>query len=108
MEIRPELIGLFLACGLVTWIPRILPFLVLHGLTLPRLVTEWLSFIPVCLLGALFFQNLLIAQDDAFPTISTLHVFAALPTMEVAIFSKSLSWTVVTGVVTMAFLRIYL
>ncbi|WP_312086976.1 AzlD domain-containing protein, partial [Exiguobacterium sp.] len=65
-------------------------------------------FIPVCLLGALFFQNLLIAQDNAFPTISTLHVFAALPTMAVAIFSKSLSWTVITGVVTMAFLRIYL
>lgn len=107
MEIRLELLVLFITCGVVTLIPRILPFLVIHGLTLPRLVTDWLSFIPVCLLSALFFQNLLLVQDDAFPTVSVLHLGAAVPTMIVALRSKSLSFTVVTGVLSMALIRYF-
>ncbi|MGE6554735.1 AzlD domain-containing protein [Exiguobacterium artemiae] len=108
MEIRLELFVLFAACGLVTLIPRILPFLLMHGLTLPRLLTDWLSFIPVCLLSALFFQNLLVAQSGDYPTLSLLHLAASVPTVLVAVSSKSLSFTVITGVLSMALLRLFL
>jgi len=107
MEIRLELFVLFAACGLVTLIPRILPFLLMHRLTLPRLLTDWLSFIPICLLSALFFQNLLIARSGEFPTLSILHLAAAIPTVLVAVGSKSLSYTVITGVLSMALLRFF-
>ncbi|WP_131502978.1 AzlD domain-containing protein [Exiguobacterium sp. s166] len=108
MEIRLELFVLFAACGLVTLIPRILPFLLMHGLTLPRLLTDWLSFIPVCLLSALFFQNLLVARNGDYPTLSLLHLAASVPTVLVAVSSKSLSYTVITGVLSMALLRLFL
>ncbi|WP_214721221.1 AzlD domain-containing protein [Exiguobacterium sp. s192] len=108
MEIRLELLILFAACGLVTLIPRILPFLLMHGLTLPRLLTEWLSFIPVCLLSALFFQNLLVAQNGGYPTLSLLHLAASIPTVLVALTSKSLSWSVIIGVISMATFRFVL
>ncbi|MCT4780478.1 MULTISPECIES: AzlD domain-containing protein [Exiguobacterium] len=108
MDIHLELLILFAACGLVTLIPRILPFLLMHGLTLPRLLTEWLSFIPICLLSALFFQNLLLAQSDDYPTLSSLHLAASVPTVLVALTSKSLSFTVITGVMSMALIRFFL
>lgn len=107
MEIRLELFVLFAACGLVTLIPRILPFLLMHGLTLSRLLTDWLSFIPVCLLSALFFQNLLVAQSGGYPTLSLLHLTVSIPTVLVAVSSKSLSYTVITGVLSMALLRFF-
>ncbi|OIN68277.1 branched-chain amino acid transporter AzlD [Exiguobacterium sp. KRL4] len=105
MEIRLELLVLFAACGLVTLIPRILPFLLMHGLTLPRLLTDWLSFIPICLLSALFFQNLLVAQNSDYPSLSFLHLAASIPTILIALTSKSLSFTVITGVLSMALIR---
>ena len=45
--------------ALVTFIPRLLPMLLLKDLSLPWWLKEWLSFVPYAALGALIFPGIL-------------------------------------------------
>lgn len=54
------LAGMFL----VTYIPRLIPFLFAGDLELPRWVRKWLKFFPYAALGALLFPGILGAVPD--------------------------------------------
>jgi len=53
MDIRPEFLGLILACALVTAVPRVLPLVVLSRFQLPAWLLDWLRFVPIAILGSL-------------------------------------------------------
>lgn len=97
---------LILGCMLVTWLPRILPFLFVRAIALPDIVMRWLRYIPICILSALVFETIF-HVEGRIVTIDWLHSVALLPTLFIAIWTKSLSITVIVGVVTMALLRLF-
>jgi len=98
------IIWIILGSALVTWLPRIIPFIFVRKVKLPDVMLKWLSFIPICILSALVVENLL-NTDQSFVTLDW-PVFAAfIPTLIVAIWTKSLSTTVVVGVISMAAIR---
>lgn len=104
MTTTSAMILLMIGCALVTWIPRIIPFMFVRSVKLPDIVLKWLSYIPVCILSALVIENLL----DTEGSIVSIDwpVFAAfIPTIIVALWTKSLSITVVVGVISMATVR---
>lgn len=105
MDIRQDVLILILLAGLVTWVPRVLPFIVLHRLKVPQVAAEFLSFVPVCLLGALSFQSLFVHEAGQL-SLSGEHFLAAVPTVLTAIFSRSLVSTVIVGVCAMALVRL--
>lgn len=101
-----EMMLLLLGCALVTWIPRILPFIFVRKMALPTIVMRWLAYIPVCILSALVITNLF---DTSQPVVS-IHwpvFFAFLPTLFVAVWTKSLSITVLVGIISMAGIRYF-
>ncbi|HEY4622379.1 MAG TPA: AzlD domain-containing protein [Solibacillus sp.] len=91
-------------CALVTWIPRILPFVFVKNMKMPDIVLRWLAYIPVCILSALVMEGFF-HKDQSFVVVDWLNVGAFIPTLLVALLTKSLSKTVIVGVVTMAVLR---
>ncbi|MFJ8261157.1 AzlD domain-containing protein [Rummeliibacillus sp. NPDC094406] len=98
------IIWIIVGCALVTWFPRIIPFIFVRNVKLPDILLKWLSFIPICILSALVVENLL-NTDQSFVSLDW-PVFAAfIPTLIVAIWTKSLSTTVVVGVISMAAIR---
>lgn len=102
------LLLIIIGCSLVTWIPRITPFILTKKLSFSENFTKFLSYIPICILTALVFQSMLEVQSTGFPKLKTLEALASLPTFFVAIKTKDLMKTVITGVVTMALLRLFL
>lgn len=90
MEIRPEILALVLACALVTALPRVLPLVLLSRLQLPRVVTEWLRYVPLAVLQSLLVLELLGAGIAG--------VVAIAAAFAVAIWTKSLLGTVIAGV----------
>lgn len=102
--ISTPMLLLLLGCALVTWIPRVLPFIFVRSMTLPNIVMRWLAYIPVCILSALVISNLFEA-DGRFVTLSWPTLGAFIPTLLVALWTKSLSITVVVGVLSMAAIR---
>lgn len=98
------IIWIIVGCAVVTWLPRIIPFIFVRNVKLPDVVLNWLSFIPICILSALVVENLL-NTDGSFVTLNWPVVAAFLPTLIIAIWTKSLSTTVVVGVISMAAIR---
>jgi branched-subunit amino acid transport protein len=90
MDIRPEFLGLVLACAAVTAVPRVLPLLVLSRLQLPRWLLDWLRYVPVAVLAALLSLELLGSGRAGLAAIA-----AALA---VAAATRSLLGTVLAGV----------
>lgn len=98
---------LIVACALVTLVPRIVPFVIVRNLVLPQALIKWLSYIPVCLLTALIVQGVM-KETGSIPSIHWANLAALLPALLVALRTKSLLGTVVTGIVSAALARWFL
>lgn len=96
-----------LLCGLVTWVPRVVPFILSKKLTFSKKLSEFLSYLPMCILMALFVQGLLV-QQTGLPTFNSENILASLPTIAVGIISRDLMWTVIVGIISMAALRFFM
>ncbi|HEX6268569.1 MAG TPA: AzlD domain-containing protein [Burkholderiales bacterium] len=78
MEIRPEFLGLVLACAAVTAIPRVLPLVALSRVQLPAWLLDWLRQVPVAVLSALLAIELLSAGRAGLPAIAAAFAVAFL------------------------------
>lgn len=104
MKLDIHLLWIILGCAVVTWLPRIIPFMFVRTIQMPDLLLRWLKYIPVCILSALVISSLL-ERPDQFVTFNWPMLFAFIPALATAIWTKSLSLTVVVGVVSMAVIR---
>lgn len=98
------MILLIMGCALVTWLPRILPFVLVKNIEIPDIALRWLAYIPVCILSALVIESFFEKQSQIV-TIQWMNVVAFIPTLLIALITKSLSKTVIAGVLTMALIR---
>ncbi|MBW2622491.1 MAG: AzlD domain-containing protein [Deltaproteobacteria bacterium] len=94
--------------GLVTYLPRLLPILLLASRSLPRLVENWLNYVPVAVMAALVGPALLVPDSKLDISFTNLFLLAALPTFAVAIKFRSLSGSVLVGVGFVAGARYFL
>lgn len=109
MTVRPAVLALFVGMALVTYLPRMVPLVVLSRFQLPPLLLRWLSFVPVSVLAALLAKELLVADGRVVLfSAEHPHVLAAVPAFVVAVWRRSLMGTVVAGMVAMALLRLVL
>lgn len=90
----------------VTWIPRVLPFVLVKYRGLPDMVAHFLKYLPVTILFALTLSSLFTSKVGQLPRLNGLEGLASLPTLLVAIRTKNLLYTVLTGIVSLAFLRL--
>lgn len=107
MALSSYTLFVIIGCGLVTFIPRVLPFIFVRKLQLPDVVIRYLSYVPLCILTALFVQSLLITRENSFPGINIENLLASLPTIITAILTKNLMWIVVVGIISMALIRLF-
>lgn len=105
MSISKEILIIVLGCSLVTWVPRIAPFILAKTIKFPKKILKFLEFLPICILSSLLLQSVLISKDSGFPIFDVVKTFALIPTLLVAIITKNLMKTVVIGIITIAFIR---
>jgi branched-subunit amino acid transport protein len=108
LTVRPAMLALFVGMALVTYLPRMLPLVVLSRFRLPPLVLKWLSFVPVSVLAALLAKELLIGKEGLALPPAHPQLLAAIPAFAVAAFTRSLMGTVLAGIAAMALLRLVL
>ena len=99
---------LILLCGLVTWLPRILPFIFSSKIQFPKKVEVFMSYLPLCILAALFFQSLFDFHENSWPQLKIPELIACIPTLFVGYYSKDLMKIVVTGIISIALIRLFL
>lgn len=94
--------------GVVTWLPRVLPFFITKHINFSKNTKEFLSYLPMCILLALLLQSLFSADSPGWTVFDVPKTIVAIPTITVAVLTKSLLWTVLIGVLTMAFYRYFI
>jgi len=95
MEVSWNVIGIIALAALVTWLPRILPLVLLSRMQLPNVVYRWLQHIPIAVMAALLAQELLIREGKLH--LQPEQLLAALASFVVAFLTRSLLLTVVAG-----------
>jgi len=105
VEIRAEILWIILGTSIVTFIPRVLPLVVLSRMQLPDWGLRWLSYVPISVMAALVGQELLVSDGQFVSLRENLEVLAAIPAFLVAIFTRSLLGTVVIGIAALMGLR---
>ena len=107
-----------LGMGVVTYLPRLLPLLILARRStaqgddpsgaLSPLVESWLRHVPAAVLAAMLFPSLWIAEGRANLALDNLYMWAAIPTLLIAWKTRSLIGAVLAGVAVVALGRLLL
>jgi branched-subunit amino acid transport protein len=93
---------------LVTYLPRVLPMLVLSSKSLPPVVELWLRYVPVAVLAAMLFPTLLVQEHHVTLGFDNVFLWAAFPTVIMAWKTRSFFGAVVVGMALVAIARYFL
>lgn len=99
---RSEVFWLIVGMAIVTALPRILPVVTLSRFNFPDKFQEWLSYIAPAVLGALLAVSILAPHGALDYSLSNRYLWAFVPTILVAIFTRSLFYTLTVGILFMA------
>lgn len=89
MTLRIDILLLIIACAAVTIVPRVIPLILANRLALPPKVELWLRQIPVAVISALFFREILFGGG--------IHLAAGMAALLTAFVWRNLVAIVVIG-----------
>ena len=86
-----------LGMSAVTYLPRLLPAWLLSSYTLPKTMVIWLRFVPPAVMAAMLVPWLVISDGAISLHPGNLFLMAAVPTLFLAMKTRSFFGTVLTG-----------
>ncbi|BCP58509.1 AzlD domain-containing protein [Streptococcus suis] len=104
--IKTSILLIILAAALVTWVPRVLPFVLTQNKSLPPKLVKFLSFLPITIIFALTLSSIMDEKVGSLPSILPIESLAILPTFFVVLKTKNILLAVLVGVITTAALRL--
>lgn len=93
--------------SLVSILPRILPVALFSRYEFPEILKRWLSYIAPAVLGGLTAISVLAPEGAINISINNRYIWAFIPTLLVAVKTRSLFYSLLVGIVTMALLYNY-
>ncbi|HEP1838027.1 TPA: AzlD domain-containing protein [Streptococcus suis] len=104
--IKTSILLIILAAALVTWAPRVLPFVLTQNKSLPPKLVKFLSFLPITIIFALTLSSIMDEEVGSLPNLLPVESLALIPTFLVVLRTKNILLAVVVGVLTTAALRL--
>ncbi|CYU26773.1 TPA: AzlD domain-containing protein [Streptococcus suis] len=104
--IKTSILLIILASALVTWLPRVLPFVLTQNKSLPPRMVKFLSFLPITIIFALTLSSIMDEKVGSLPSLLLVESLALIPTFLVVLRTKNILLAVVVGVLTTAALRL--
>jgi len=105
----PEKALLIFLMAAVTYLPRVLPVLVLSHRNLPETMKRWLSYVPVAVLAALLTPALFAPAGELDLAFNANPAFwVSIPVFAIAIFTRNLFATVLGGMLLIAIYRLFI
>lgn len=102
---QQEIFLTILGMTAVTYLPRLLPGLLLSSRPLPGGFAAWLRYVPIAVLSAMLMPSLILDQGRPSLGLENLELWAAVPTVIVAVLTRSLFATVIAGMAVIAAAR---
>ncbi|WP_334328303.1 AzlD domain-containing protein [Companilactobacillus sp. HBUAS59699] len=104
--ISKNILLILIGSALVTWIPRITPFILGKMVKFPPIITRFLQYLPLSILCALLLETVFNAKAGTLAVPKWDVVIALAPTVITAVWLKDLMKTVVVGIIAMALVRL--
>ncbi|WP_105096579.1 AzlD domain-containing protein [Streptococcus suis] len=104
--IKTSILLIILAAALVTWVPRVLPFVLTQNKSLPPKLVKFLSFLPITIVFSLTLSSIMDEEVGSLPSLLPVESLALIPTFFVVLKTKNILLAVVVGVLTTAALRL--
>lgn len=104
--IKTSILLIILASALVTWLPRVLPFVLTQNKSLPPKLVKFLSFLPITIIFALTLSSIMDEEVGSLPSLLPVESLALIPTFLVVLRTKNILLAVVVGVLSTAVLRL--
>ncbi|HEM3079462.1 TPA: AzlD domain-containing protein [Streptococcus suis] len=104
--IKTNILLIILMVALVTWLPRVLPFVLTQNKSLPPKLVKFLSFLPITIIFALTLSSIMDEKVGSLPSLLPVESLALIPTFLVVLRTKNILLAVVVGVLTTAALRL--
>ncbi|HFI0040330.1 TPA: AzlD domain-containing protein [Streptococcus suis] len=104
--IKTSILLIILAAALVTWVPRVLPFVLTQNKSLPPKLVKFLSFLPITIIFALTLSSIMDEKVGFLPSLLPVESLALIPTFLVVLRTKNILLAVVVGILTTAALRL--
>ncbi|CYW27886.1 AzlD domain-containing protein [Streptococcus suis] len=104
--IKTSILLIILAAALVTWLPRVLPFVLTQNKSLPPKLVKFLSFLPITIIFALTLSSIMDEEVGSLPSLLPVESLALIPTFLVVLRTKNILFAVAVGVLTTAALRL--
>ena len=104
--VKTNILLIILVAALVTWLPRVLPFVLTQHKSLPPKLVKLLSFLPITIIFALTLSSIMDEKVGSLPSFLLVESLAILPTFFVVLKTKNILLAVLVGVVTTAALRL--
>ncbi|KAF1085671.1 Branched-chain amino acid transport protein (AzlD) [Sporotomaculum syntrophicum] len=95
---------MIIGVSLVSLLPRILPVALFSRFDFPKPFKRWLAFVAPAVLGALTALSVLAPEGAISISLNNRYIWAFLPTLLVAIKTKSLFYSLLVGIVITALL----
>ncbi|MGI9862585.1 AzlD domain-containing protein [Moorella naiadis] len=99
-----QILILILGTALVTYLPRMLPLVLLSRAQLPEVFLRWLRYIPAAVLAALLAPGLLL-PGGKLALGGNPYLLAAIPTGIIAVKTRSMALTILTGMAAMVLIQ---
>ena len=99
---------MIIGVSLVSFLPRILPVALFSHYEFPELLKRWLSYVAPAVLGGLTAISVLAPEGVVDISIHNRYIWVFIPTLLVAIKTRSLFYSLLVGIVTMALLYNFL
>ncbi|HHY60284.1 MAG TPA: AzlD domain-containing protein [Clostridia bacterium] len=103
-----QIVILILGMAIVSYLPRALPLLLFSRAEFPPWLVKWLGFIPAAVLAALLVPDLFLPEGQLLLTYRNPYLLSALPTLLIAVITKSMIWALVGGMGCFALLQLWL
>lgn len=85
--------------AIVSYIPRVAPFILLGNRKMPRAFELWLKYVPTSVFGALIFVSIFQTDSGIDVSFSNIGMLAAIPVLIVAAKTHSLPYSIIAGLV---------
>lgn len=93
---------LILGMWVVNYLPRLLPMVILSKLKIPQPVIDWLGFIPAAVLAAIIVPSVVMPDGQMNVSLHNDFLITSIPAFLIAIKTRNMVWTLVTGMFVMA------
>ena len=107
MTLSEGFIWLLIGVSLVTLLPRVLPMVLITKFGVPEWLLRFLQYVPIAVMTALLVQAVLTEGESFIPLMENVNLLALIPTLIVAIATRSLLFTVITGIGAMFLLQLF-